>query len=167
MQAEEISRLIGKNTGVVVYEVERGAIRRFADAAGDMNPLYRDDELARESGYETIITPPGFFGWPVKTNNGSALLVAFPPELVQALENAGYPLSSALDAGIEYEYFMPVKAGDRLSVVSTVKNLRERGGKMVFFTMENVYTNETGARVATSQAQYVLRNLASPETANA
>jgi len=167
MQAEEISRLIGKSTGVAIYEVEKGAIRRFADAVGDVNPLYQDNEFARESGYGTIIAPPGFFGWPVKTNTGSALLVDFPPELVQALENAGYPLSSALDAGIEYEYFLPVKAGDVLSVVSVVRNLRERGGKMVFFTMETVYTNQAGDKVAISQAQYVLRNLVSPEPVGA
>ena len=162
MQAEEISRLIGKSTGITIYEVEKGAIRRFADAVGDMNPMYRNDETARKSIYGSIIAPPGFFGWPTKKAAESALLVDFPPELITTLEKEGYPLASALDGGIEYEYFLPVKAGDVLSSISTVKDLRERSGrtgKLVFFTMETVFINQNGVKVASSDAQYILRNL--------
>ena len=165
MQAEEISRLIGKSTGITIYEVEKGAIRRFADAVGDMNPLYRDDEIARKSIYGSIIAPPGFFGWPTKKAVESALLVDFPPELISTLEKESYPLSSALDGSIEYEFFLPVRSGDALAAVSKVKDLRERSGhsgKLVFFTMETAYVNQSGDRVAISQAQYILRNI-SPE----
>ncbi|MDD5190873.1 MAG: MaoC family dehydratase N-terminal domain-containing protein [Dehalococcoidales bacterium] len=159
MQSEEISRLIGKNTGITIYEVEKGAIRRFTDATGDMNPLYRHEEFARKSQFGGIVAPPGFFGWPIKKTVDSALLVEFPPELISALDKEGYPLASALDGGIEFEYFLPVRAGDILSATSTLKSLRERA-KMVFFTMETIYLNQHGSKVATAQAQYILRQLA-------
>jgi len=164
MQVEEISRLIGKSTGITIYEVEKGAIHRFADAVGDMNPLYHDDEFARKSAHGSIIAPPGFFGWPNKKTVTSALLVDFPSELITTLEQDGYSLASALDGGIEYEYFMPVKVGDVLASVSSVKDIRERTGrkgKLVFFTMETVYINRHGCKVASCQAQYILQNLAS------
>ncbi|VVE62060.1 hypothetical protein PCA31118_00885 [Pandoraea captiosa] len=52
--------LIGTSAPPFVVEVERGAIRKFADAIGDDNPLYRDDAFARAQGYEGIIAPPTF-----------------------------------------------------------------------------------------------------------
>ena len=35
--------LIGRESKPVVHEVEKGAIRRFAEALGDPNPLYQDE----------------------------------------------------------------------------------------------------------------------------
>ena len=43
-------------------EVEKGAIKKYADAVDDHNPLYWDDEYAKNSRYGSIIAPPGFFG---------------------------------------------------------------------------------------------------------
>ena len=40
MLPEEIKKLIGTSGSVKFYEVEKGAIRRFADAVDDANPLY-------------------------------------------------------------------------------------------------------------------------------
>ncbi|MEW6775266.1 MAG: MaoC family dehydratase N-terminal domain-containing protein [Bdellovibrionota bacterium] len=43
-----------------VYEVEKGAIRKFADAIGDKNPIYRDEAAAKAAGYSSIPAPPTF-----------------------------------------------------------------------------------------------------------
>jgi acyl dehydratase len=57
----EIDRsLIGSETEPLFFEVEKGAIRKFADAIGDPNPLYRDADHARRFGYENIVAPPTF-----------------------------------------------------------------------------------------------------------
>ena len=61
MLPEEVTKLIGKAGEVRVFQVEKGAIERFADAADDQNPLYYDEEYARNSRYGSIIAPPGFF----------------------------------------------------------------------------------------------------------
>ena len=42
------------------YEVGREKIREFADAVGDMNPVYRDPAAARALGYPDVIAPPTF-----------------------------------------------------------------------------------------------------------
>lgn len=162
MLMEQVSNLIGKPGGVTMFEVEKGAIRRFAEAVGDPNPVYRDEEYARKSRYGTIIAPPGFFGWPTQPATGSALLVDFQPELIEAMAKEGYSLASALDAGIEYDFHQPLRAGDTLAATTALKDLRERTGrtgKMVIFIMETSYINQHGNLVASARATYILRSL--------
>lgn len=57
----EIDRsLIGSVSAPFVIEVERGAIRKFALAIGDPNPLYRDVAFARAHGHDDLVAPPTF-----------------------------------------------------------------------------------------------------------
>jgi acyl dehydratase len=171
MIPEEIKKLIGTSGSVKFYEVEKGAIRRFAEAVDDTNPLYQDEEYARKSKYGSIITPPGFFGWPQKQARNSPLAVDIPPELETAFEKAGYPLSLVLDGGMEYEFFLPVRAGDTLSAVTTIRNLRERTGEtgsIIVSFLDTVYHNQQGELVAKQQLMFVRRSLNPPslEAAN-
>ena len=162
MLSEEIKKLIGTSGSVKVYEVERGAICRFADAIDDTNPLYQDDAYARNSRYGSIIAPPGFFGWPLQLDRGSALAIDIPNEFSLALEQAGYPLSLALDAGMEYEFFLPVRAGDVLAATTTVRNLRERttdSGSIIVSILETTYRNQNGDLVAKQQATFIRRSI--------
>ncbi|MGP8079712.1 MAG: MaoC family dehydratase N-terminal domain-containing protein [Dehalococcoidales bacterium] len=165
MIPEEIKKLIGTSGAVQYYEVEIGAIRRFAAAVDDPNPLYQDEEYARKSPYGGIIAPPGFFGWPQKQARGSPLAVDIPPELEAVFEKAGYPLSLVLDGGMEYEFFLPVRAGDILSAVTTVRNLRERTGEIgsiIVSFLDTVYHNLAGELVAKQQLMFVRRSLNPP-----
>ena len=66
MLPEEITKFIGEAGDTRTLEVEKGAIRRFADAVDDPDPLYYDEEYARNSRYGSMIAPPGFFGWPTE-----------------------------------------------------------------------------------------------------
>lgn len=57
----EIDRTqVGRETEPFTVEVERGAIRRFAEAIGDDNPLFRCPETARRHGYADVVAPPTF-----------------------------------------------------------------------------------------------------------
>ena len=60
MTMEEMKAVLGVESEPTVHEVERGAIRRFADAVGDPNPLYRDPDAARDAGYADVIAPPTY-----------------------------------------------------------------------------------------------------------
>lgn len=162
MQSEEISQVIGKNVGVRIFEVEKGSIRRFADAVGDANPLFRDEEQARKSPYGGIIAPPGFFGWPSKHPLGAPLVIDFPVEVMEPLMKAGYTGATALDGGMEYDFFLPVYAGDTLVSSTVVKEVRERSGrgaKMAFIILETSYLNQNGALVAKARATTILRSM--------
>ncbi|SHH51182.1 FAS1-like dehydratase domain-containing protein [Pollutimonas bauzanensis] len=52
--------LVGSATAPFVVEVEKGAIRAFADAIGDDNRLARDEDFARSKGYGGLVAPPTF-----------------------------------------------------------------------------------------------------------
>ena len=158
MLPEEVTQFVGKGGEVRVFEVEKGAIGRFADAVDDPNSLYRDEEYARNSRYGSIIAPPGFFGWPARQSRGAALTDGPNAELSVALSNAGY--SRLLDGGIEYEFLCPIRAGDTLAASSIIKDIRERGGssgKMVFVRIETTYVNQNGDTAAKALSTLIHR----------
>ena len=145
---ESVMKFVGQST-TSLYHVELGAIARFAEAVGDPNPLYWDQDFAGKSVYGSVIAPPGFFGWPVKTQPELKNdLIA----LVGSLAEAGY--GRILDGGIDWEFFKPVKAGDTLTVKTTVKNIMERSGKTgkaVFLFRDTLYLDRAGETVATAR----------------
>ncbi|UCC60747.1 MAG: MaoC family dehydratase N-terminal domain-containing protein [Dehalococcoidia bacterium] len=152
---DELRGLLGTMTAPVINEIERGAIRRYAEAVGDPNPLYTDIEFARKSRYGEVISPPGFFGWAMKVTTGAIEVMA---PVFAALINGG--LIRILDAGREYEFFLPVRAGDRLAWYAKFADVKEREGKsglMVLITMEITYVNIHGNRVAVSRQTFIAR----------
>ncbi len=53
-------RFVGLRSEPVRNLVERGAVRRFAEAIADPSPLYVDEEAAARSRYGRILAPPTF-----------------------------------------------------------------------------------------------------------
>ena len=166
MLPEEVTKLIGKAGEVRVFQVEKGAIERFADASDDQNPLYYDEEYAKNSRYGSIIAPPGFVSshwftravsnWKIQKEPSTNLAA----ELVNALEKAGYTNPGLVDTGMEYDFFTPTRVGDTITAIPRIKDLTERtgkSGKMVFFIIEITYTNQNGDLVAKSRAITIKR----------
>ncbi len=166
MLPEEVTRYIGKVLGVRVFEVEKGAIKKFADSVGDYNPLFWDDEYARDSRYGSIIAPPGFFGWPGRWLPD----MTFPPNPesspFKTVEEgprtvlARHGFSRNLDGGMEYEFFLPVRAGDALTAETIVKDITTREGRtgnIAFVTSETTYYNQNGDLVAKATATQINR----------
>ena len=149
MLPEEVAELIGKVGDIRIMEVERGAIKRYADAVDDRNPLYWDEEYARDSRYGSILAPPGFFGWPTRWTEGMPILPELVDKVSAILAQAGYRRS--LDGGIEYEFFCPVRAGDVLTALTRILDIYEqegKTGKLFFLVVETTYTNQDGNLVA-------------------
>ena len=61
---------IGRESKPALNEVEKGAIRRFAEALGETNPIYFEEAAARAAGYRSIVAPPTF---PTSLRAGSDL----------------------------------------------------------------------------------------------
>jgi acyl dehydratase len=121
---------IGAQTEPRTFEIERGAIRRFAEAIGDSNPLFNNEAAARDSGFGGMIAPPTFC-----RSLGNAV-----PEIT-----LDFPEFRVLDGGSDWEYFKPIRPGDRITVVSKIADLRETAGRlgpMVFVVVEHSYTNQ-------------------------
>jgi acyl dehydratase len=129
---EQALKQIGKTGEPRIYEVERGAIRRFADAIGDTNPIFNSEREARDTRFGGMIAPPTFY----------RSLLAPVPEV-----KLDMPTARGLDGGSDWEYFKPVRPGDRITVQTKIADLREsegRLGPMVFTTTETSYTNQFG-----------------------
>ena len=152
---DELRGLIGAMTEPGINEVERGAVRRYAEAVGNPNPLYSDVEYAKKSRYWEVICPPGFFGWPIKASTGAVEVMA---PVFSALFKAG--LVRILDGGMSYEFFLPVRAGDTLTWYARFVDAREREGKtgkMVFLSFETTYINQRGDLVAKARNTFLGR----------
>ena len=130
-------RAIGTESPPTTTEVEKGAIVKFAQAIGDDNPLFNDEVEARKSPYGGLIAPPTFL----------RSMVAVRPELPFEL-----PLERLLDGGSDWEYFEPVRAGDRITALGKITDISERTGSlglMVFMTVVITYRNQLDQVVAT------------------
>jgi len=158
MLPEEVTKFIGQGGDVRIFEVEKGAIRKFADAINDRNPLYWDEEYARKSRYGAMVAPPGFFGWPTKWTGGSVFTSEATRELSDTLRKLGY--GRGLAGGVECEFFQPIRAGDTLTATTVIKNIVEREGrtgKMVFIIRETTYTNQDDDLVAKERRIFIQR----------
>ena len=145
---------------ISILEVEKGAIRKFADAVEDQNPLYSNEEYSNNSRFRSIIAPPGFFGWPDRWPKEGPLFSGILVTLADALKHGGYSITTAIDAKIEYEFFHPVHAGDTLTAKSTIIDIAERQGsegKTLFATIETDYSNQQNRQVAKVRWISILR----------
>ncbi|RPJ62880.1 MAG: hypothetical protein EHM12_03610 [Dehalococcoidia bacterium] len=148
MTAESLTALIGTKGKPIVFTMERTALRKIADAVGDRNPLYWDDEYAARSKYGSVIAPPDFYGWPAKW--GPDLPFMNSSDLGGVLFAAAAKLGyfRAINGGMESEFFLPIRPGDTLVVSSEIIGVEEKegkkGGKMLFSTIETTVVNQNG-----------------------
>ena len=76
----------------------------------------------------------------------------------EALTKAGY--SRLLDGGVEYECFLPIRAGDTLTAYSRIADITEREGKtgkMAFTITETTYVNQNGDLVVKARGTMICR----------
>ncbi len=158
MIPEEVKQYISRVSSPHVREVEKGAIRRYAEAIGNSNPLYSDEEYARKSRYGSIVAPPGFFGWSARPGPSAVRLSQLVLDLQATLNSAGFP--RILDGGMSYEFSHPVRAGDKLISSPKVTGITEKegkGGKMIICDLETTYLNQDGELVAKAYQTFIAR----------
>jgi acyl dehydratase len=138
--------LIGRESEPVVHEVEKGAIRRFAEALGDPNPVYVDEVAARAAGYASLVAPPTF------------------PVALTTNERFRHSLDlgtrSILQGEQQFEYTRPIVAGDRITVRSKVADVQERAGAsgpMDVIVVEDEGRDDKGELVFRTRAMLILR----------
>jgi len=135
------------------YEVGREHIRQFADAIGDASPLYRDPDVARAAGHRDVIAPPTFL---------HALGFRFrePNPLTDPAVRVDY--SRIVHGEQGFAAHRPVHAGDVLTMVTTITDIRDAGKNELLVT-ETSITDQAGEPVATLTATLVSRGTAAPK----
>ena len=127
-------KIIGLETPPFEVEVEKGAIRKLIEAIGDTNPLFLDEEIANKSRFEGLIAPPTF----ATTFRGER------PDV--KLDRTKPPLF----ARQEYDYFRPLRVGDKLTCQTRVVDTYEkesRRGPLRYVIYEMIGADENGEKV--------------------
>ncbi len=146
----EIDRaLIGSSAAPFAVEVEKGAIRRFAEAIGENAAIYFDEAVARSLGYLGLVAPPTFpttFRPPSK------------PAWVLGLDE-GRILAG--EQGFRYQ--RPIYAGDRLQCelrLTDVQDKRGSKGNMELMIQDLIVTSPSGDLVCVNRRVVIYRGLA-------
>ncbi len=145
LSIEELKSKIGVEGPPLVYEIEKGMIRRFAQAIGDSNPLWQDDEYGAKSSFGSIIAPPTF-----------VLTLGF-DQIVHRLTQG--PSQTVLHATTELEHYQPVRPGDIITGTTRIAGVRQREGKIgktTFITFDITYKNQRQEVVAKCRQRAII-----------
>lgn len=140
---------IGREYEPFSIEVEKGRLRLFAKAAGIEDPVYTDEEAAREAGYPALPAPPTF-AYSVTMDAGQSFNV---------LVDMGVDLSRAVHGGQSFRYHKAICAGDVISGHQVIKNISEKkGGALLFIETEFQLSNQNGDVVSDLNSTIIVRN---------
>ncbi|WEV26043.1 MaoC family dehydratase N-terminal domain-containing protein [Streptomyces sp. 71268] len=128
------------------YEVGREKIREFAEAIGETNGVYTDPEAARALGHPDVIAPPTFV---FSISYRAAHQVIHDPQL-------GLDYNRVVHGDQAFSYVRPVRAGDCLSVTSTIESVRTMAGNDILVVRGDVH-DKSGELVVTARTMLVAR----------
>jgi len=127
-------RFVGQRSEPVVNVVEKEAVRKFAEAIADPNPLYVDKEAARASWYGGLIAPPTF---PRTFDYGE-------------VESIGSPGQGFIHGEHRIRYERPLFVGEEVRCYAEVKDYYEKEGRegaLGFLISERVGESPDGERI--------------------
>ncbi len=136
---DEMRAMIGAKSAPVTYDIEKGAVDRFARAISYPESGTLGERAERSSPDGSLIAPPTF----LRSLIPGRYATPFPE-----------PFSFVLDAGSDYRFFEPVRVGDRITVTRKIVDLFEKRGKlgsMLFKVHEISYENHLGRLAATQR----------------
>ena len=141
---------IGAVTEVREIAVEAGMLRLFCQAIGETNPIYLDENAARNAGHRAIPTPPTY---------ASALSNLAPPEIDLVLGVLKADLGRMLHGEQGFTQHKPIFVGDRLRMQQRIADIYDKkGGALEFVVLETTVTNQDNELCATMHSTAVLRN---------
>jgi acyl dehydratase len=134
-EPSRFSEHVGKESAPLTITVERGHIRRFAEAIGDLDPTYLDDEAARRAGHRTVVAPPTF-------------AIALRPNDPRAGIEIDW--RKLLHGEQELTFARPIHAGDVLTIVGRIASAdvkQTRRGVMDVMVLETQGNDARGGLV--------------------
>jgi uncharacterized protein len=162
----QLRRFEGKPSGPPMEardEVNQAMIRHWVDAMGDENPVYVDENAARDNGFSGVVAPPtmlqawvmrGYLsqkGGEWKAPREESGETSAQEQLFEVFNAAGF--TSVVATNCDQEYTRPIVLGDRLTVSSVIDSVspeKHTGlGDGHFVTTRLEFTDQHGERVAT------------------
>ena len=140
----------GKEYPPFTVTVERGKIKEFARAIGDLSPFYLDDAVGRASEWGDIVAPPTF---PITFRDENA-------DTGVMLRDLGVDISRILHGEQEFEIFRPLQPGQTYLCRSKVLDIYEKSGRsgpMAFVVRETSIADGSNEIVATMRHITIVR----------
>jgi acyl dehydratase len=134
---------VGKRSTKVKNVVERGAVKKFAEAIGDLHPIYFDEETGRNSRFQNNIAPPTF---PRTFDYG-------------AIEGLKLPEKGLIHGEQTFHYERPLLVGEEIVCYSEVKKYFEKKGnfgEMGFLVLESFGEDLAGNTIFSSTSTIVI-----------
>lgn len=137
--------IIGRASASEYFEVEKGAIRKFATAIGDENPVYYDEEYAKEKGLPSLLAPLTF----PATFRGTV------PEWFEKIDK-----NKLLHGEQEYQYERRFYAGERIKLEEKVIDIYDKKGKngsMTFIVRLREGYDENDKKIFAEKSTFIVR----------
>lgn len=180
---DEHRALIGKKADPVTSSeaIEWGALRRFVQAIMDEDPIYWNEDVAKNTRYQGVVTPPLFPAFTNRRKPGTPDPLdrfkddpewdgASPPPVGSgiprepepgALPPVILPLVRLLNGGVSAEFLAYAKPGDRITAQRQYVSIEERAGRdgspMVIVVTETEYRNQDNLVLAKVQNTLIRR----------
>ncbi|MBN8193180.1 MaoC family dehydratase N-terminal domain-containing protein [Bacillus sp. NTK074B] len=134
---------IGKRSTPVNNTVEKGAVKKFAEAIGDPHPIYVEEDAGRRSRYGGNIAPPTF------------------PRVFDYGTVKGFHLPNVglIHGEQSFHFERPLKVGESIQCYTEIKDYYERNsssGTLGFLVIEDVGEEAGGERIFSSQAIVII-----------
>ena len=134
---------IGKQSSKIKNVIERGAVKKFAEAIGDLKPIYFDEETGKQSRYKNNIAPPTF---PRVFDYG-------------VIEGLNLPIKGLIHGEQTFHYERPLLVGEEILCYSIVKSYAEKKGSfgnMGFLVLESFGEDLSGKTIFSSTSTIVI-----------
>jgi acyl dehydratase len=143
-----------QHVGVVseprVVEVEAGALRFFAKATGEKNPIYFDYNAARAAGHRGVLAPPTYL---FTLHMGSP---AERGDLFNSKSGLGINPAQILHGEQSFIYHRAICAGDCLSLVTTTTDIYEKKAGALEFVVQDTRCSNAAGNVCVEMRQVVV-----------
>lgn len=139
-------KFIGKKYDPIKYVVGREKVKEYARSIGDLNPLYFDEEFAKNSKYGGLIAPPTF-------------CVVFSTELqAKVLLDKEMKLNVMMlvHGEQDFEFGEVVRPGDEITTDCEIADIYDKKGKD-FVVSKTVSKNQRGEVVMRGTWTFVIR----------
>ena len=122
--------LINKSYPPIIFDIEKQRVRFFSKATGQTDPVYFDEDIAKEKGFPSLLAPPTFLTTVSHEQKNP----------YQYLHDLSIDMKNVLHAGQSYKYHDLVFAGDQITMESKIKNMYDKkNGSLQFIEFESLF----------------------------
>lgn len=136
------------NFAPLTFHVERGQLRFFAKAIGEMDPVYCDVAAATDAGHPDLPVPPTFFfSMELQATDGS-----------HYIDRLGVDMRRVLHGEQSFAYYEMVHAGETVTLRPRITDVYSKKGGALDFVVKQTEIKRNDQLVAEATNVIVVRN---------